>query len=185
MAPAGVPSWKHPTAQHCSVLVPHLSWKGSSVRPAPPRAYGTQTRSLACLQPRAGIHMHMNSSHCRGRLFPYAKLAPFWTQKFPLCFQPLPPGELAAPPQHPDHQKYSVAVGQAEACVLSLHPLDSHSSKHFLPGKPHTAPDRTRAPGAAEDVPGVSRAGTCPWKIPSDSRYTERSLKSILIIDFP
>lgn len=59
------------------------------------------------------------------------------------------------------------------------------SSKHFLPGKQHTAPDRTRAPGAAEDVPGVSRAGTCPWKIPSDSSYTEWSLKSILIIDFP
>lgn len=114
-----------PGMPHARRTVPHhVGWKGSSVCSEPPRAYGTQTRSLDCLQQRAGIYMHTNSSLCRMRLFPYAKLAPFWTQKFPLCFQTLPQGGLTTPPRlsrPPErHGGYGPCCGQRSHRAVCL-----------------------------------------------------------------
>lgn len=171
----------------------HVGWKGSSVFSELRRAYGTQTRSLDCLQQRVGIYMHTNSSHCRTRLFPYAKLAPFWMQKFPLHFQPLPRGGLTAPSSCTltTRKTWQLWPKLCPASPWGIVPVPLVPCpwqpwvRPHLPENPHKALEEIRARGPVEEIPGVLQPGTCLWTFPRDSRYIQESLRTILIIDFP
>lgn len=178
---------------HARKTVPHhVGWKGSSVCSEPQRAYGTQTRSLDWLQqPR--IYMHTNSSHCRMRLFPYEKLAPFWMQKFPFSFQPLPQGGRAAPAQAPWPPERLGGNGPCHAqyppravCPSpSFYSPDSPGTKVFLLENPHMALGDIFVCVPVDEIPEVLHLGTCLWRLLRDRIYIQDSLKSILMIVFP
>lgn len=169
---------------HARRTVPHhAGWKGSSVCSEPQRAYGTQTRSLDWLQqPR--IYMHTNSSHCRMRLFPYEKLAPFWMQKFPFSLQTLPRGGLAALIQAPWPPERLGGYGQCHVqCPLravcpfpSFYSPDSPGTEDFI-GKTTYGPRRPICVCPSAWNPRSSTSGHLPLEVPQGLNIHTGQLK--------